>query len=37
MIYATGRRAILTLEKDDAAMAMFNEVFEEWGRVASAD
>jgi len=31
IIYATGKRAIITLEKDTAAETMFNEVFEAWG------
>ena len=31
IVYATGRRAILTLEKDDAAAALFNDVLVAWG------
>ena len=31
IIYATGKRAIITLEKDAAAETMFNEVFAAWG------
>ncbi len=30
MIYATGKRAIITLEKDEAAEKLFNEVFAAW-------
>ena len=30
IIYATGKRAIITLEKDSAAETMFSEVFETW-------
>ena len=30
IVYATGRRAILTLEKDDAAAALFNDVLVAW-------
>lgn len=36
LIYATGRRAIITLEKDEAAVAMFNEVVGSWGTAATA-
>lgn len=36
VIYATGKRAIITLEKDSAAQTMFNEVFQAWGNTASA-
>ena len=36
IIYATGKRAIITLEKDPAAETMFNEVFAAWGSTASA-
>jgi hypothetical protein len=36
LIYATGKRAIITLEKDAAAQQMFNEVFTAWGSRASA-
>lgn len=35
VIYATGKRAIITLEKDAAAEAMFREVFEVWAQTAS--
>jgi hypothetical protein len=35
VIYSTGRRAIITLEKDDGAMALFQDVFAEW-RAADA-
>lgn len=35
LIYATGRKAIITLEKDDAATAMFRDVFAAWGQTAS--
>ena len=31
IIYATGKRAIITLEKDPAAETMFTEVFQAWG------
>jgi hypothetical protein len=30
LIYATGKRAILTLEKDDATMALFRDTFATW-------
>ena len=36
LIYATGKRAIITLEKDDAATAMFNEVVDSWTQTAAA-
>lgn len=36
VIYATGKRAILTLEKDEAAVALFNDVFSAWSQTASA-
>jgi len=36
IIYATGKRAIITLEKDADAEAMFKDVFEAWGRTASS-
>src|SRR5690606_39842931 len=36
IIYATGKRAIITLEKDEAAQAMFNEVFETWSTATAA-
>lgn len=35
VIYATGKRAIITLEKDAAAEAMFKEVFGVWAETAS--
>jgi hypothetical protein len=35
LIYATGTRAIITLEKDSSAEALFNEVFATWGQTAS--
>lgn len=35
MVYATGNRAIITLEKDDAAQAMFDEVMATWVAAAS--
>jgi hypothetical protein len=35
LIYATGKRAIITLEKDPAAESLFNEVFQAWGQTAS--
>ncbi|MDP1731130.1 MAG: hypothetical protein Q8L54_08145 [Devosia sp.] len=34
LIYATGKRAIITLEKDAEAEAMFSEVFDAWGTVS---
>lgn len=36
LIYATGKRAIITLEKDATAQAMFNEVFAAWGKGAAS-
>jgi hypothetical protein len=36
IIYATGKRAIITLEKDPAAVTMFDEVFAAWNATASA-
>jgi hypothetical protein len=36
VIYATGKRAILTLEKDDKAQALFTQVFDEWAKEAAA-
>jgi len=36
VIYATGKRAIITLEKDSAAEAMFTEVYAAWAATASA-
>ncbi|SFZ83541.1 hypothetical protein SAMN02983003_1706 [Devosia enhydra] len=35
VIYATGKRAILTLEKDEAAMTLFSDVFGAWTQTAS--
>jgi hypothetical protein len=35
IIYATGKKAIITLEKDDKAEALFNEVFADWSRTAA--
>lgn len=35
LIYATGKRAIITLEKDQAAEGLFTEVFQAWGQTAS--
>ncbi len=36
LIYASGKRAIITLEKDSEAQALFTEVFDAWGKAASA-
>jgi hypothetical protein len=36
LIYATGQRAIITLEKDDQATSLFNEVVAEWGSKTAA-
>lgn len=36
LIYATGKRAIITLEKDSAAETMFRDVFTTWTSTASA-
>ncbi|RUT34696.1 hypothetical protein EMQ25_01665 [Arsenicitalea aurantiaca] len=36
LIYATGRRAIITLEKDAEAEALFTDVFDTWADSASA-
>jgi hypothetical protein len=36
LIYATGKRAIITLEKDDKATALFTKVFAEWNKAAPA-
>lgn len=36
VIYGTGRRAIITLEKDDAAQKLFDQVFKAWGETPSA-
>jgi hypothetical protein len=35
LVYATGKRAIITLEKDAAADGLFKEVFSAWGQTAS--
>ena len=35
LIYATGKRAIITLEKDPTAEKLFNEVFAAWGQAAN--
>ncbi|WDR01149.1 hypothetical protein PSQ19_09610 [Devosia algicola] len=32
VIYGTGTRAIITLEKDDSAEALFKKVFAEWAK-----
>jgi len=32
IIYATGKKAIITLEKDDKAEALFNDVFAAWSK-----
>ena len=37
LIYATGKRAIITLEKDAAAEQLFSEVFAAWTQTASAE
>ena len=36
IIYATGKRAILTLEKDDKAQGLFSQVFDAWSKEAAA-
>lgn len=36
LVYATGKRAIITLEKDEAAQALFTEVFDSWSKTAAA-
>jgi len=36
LIYATGKRAIITLEKDDKATALFTKVFAEWNKATPA-
>lgn len=36
LIYATGKRAIITLEKDTEADTLFKEVFAAWSQLASA-
>ena len=35
VIYGTGRNAIITLEKDDAAQALFDKVFAAWAKPAT--
>ncbi|MCB9994547.1 MAG: hypothetical protein H6873_12935 [Hyphomicrobiaceae bacterium] len=35
LIYGTGRQAIVTLEKDDAAQQLFNDVFAAWDAAAA--
>jgi hypothetical protein len=35
LIYASGKRAIITLEKDDKAQKMFHDVFASWGKTAN--
>ena len=37
IIYSTGRRAIITLEKDDGAQAMFREVLAIWQAEAAGN
>ncbi|GHA28040.1 hypothetical protein GCM10007989_25010 [Devosia pacifica] len=37
VIYATGQRAIITLEKDTDAEALFDEVLEEWQAAGNGD
>jgi len=37
VIYGTGKRAIITLEKDDEAQAMFTKVFDAWSQAAEND
>jgi hypothetical protein len=34
LIYASGKRAIITLEKDDKAQKLFTDVFAAWGKAA---
>jgi cytoskeletal protein RodZ len=36
IIYATGKKAIITLEKDDKAEQLFNDVFTAWAKAAPA-
>jgi hypothetical protein len=36
IIYATGKKAIITLEKDDKTQQMFNDVFAAWDKEAAA-
>jgi hypothetical protein len=35
LIYASGKRAIITLEKDDKAEKMFSDVFAAWGKTSA--
>jgi len=37
LMYATGKRAIITLEKDEAAQALFTEVVGAWSKAATAN
>jgi hypothetical protein len=34
LIYASGKRAIITLEKDDKAQQLFSDVFASWSKTA---
>jgi hypothetical protein len=36
LIYATGKRAIITLEKDSAAVTLFNDVVGAWTQSKAA-
>ncbi|MBN9346667.1 MAG: hypothetical protein J0I48_10790 [Devosia sp.] len=36
LIYASGKRAIITLEKDPAAQALFSDVFSAWGNAPAS-
>lgn len=36
LMYATGKRAIITLEKDEAAQALFTEVVDAWNKAAAS-
>ncbi|MEO8884325.1 MAG: hypothetical protein ABI377_13080 [Devosia sp.] len=36
IIYATGKKAIITLEKDDKTEQLFNDVFAAWAKIAAA-
>jgi len=36
IIYATGKKAIITLEKDDKAEQLFSDVFASWAKTAAA-
>jgi hypothetical protein len=36
VIYSTGKKAIITLEKDDKTEQLFNDVFTAWGKQAAA-